>query len=199
MMRSTSRLLVLAVCAAAAACGDDSAKPGPTVTPPRTGTAAGQPGGAKAGGPGPSVTPRAEKPTEEPLPDSPPLSSDAAQRVLIDAIDAAPDAVVVREALTALAASGADAVRAASVKLLEKGDVAGGYADPEAAASALGALCAAGDPEAGARAVALAKAGIEADLVFESYVPMLAAVQGAAQADARALLLRLAADSDAST
>ncbi|MCE9635260.1 MAG: hypothetical protein K8T90_06080 [Planctomycetes bacterium] len=195
--------IALATVALVAACKDEP-KTGPTALPPETGThdaphaAPGAPTagtGASAPGAATAKPARAAVPVETPLPNAAPLTGDSSRRTLLEAVDAAPDAVVVREALLALAqTAGADAVRPAAAKLLAKGDGTGGYADPEGAAAALEALIAAGDAESGAAAVALAKAGIESEDVFPGFVSMLAAVTGTAQPEARRLLVRLADD-----
>jgi hypothetical protein len=181
MPRQPTLPALLTLAALCAACGEG---PASAPTPlPRQGTAA------------PAAPPaRAKQPLETKLPDAPALVADAARRVLIEAADLAEFPDVRREALVALAAvTDAATVRAAAAKLLAPGDDLG-FADSESAAQALEALVRAGDADAEKRAVALARAGLDGDTVWDSFVPMLAAVRGDGAAEARKLLVRLADD-----
>ena len=183
-MRTLKTLLLVAAAASGAACGDDPApNKVPTDVTPSAGTQ------TPAAG-----TPRAQVPVESALPDADPLTQDASSRVLADAVAAEASSEALREALLGIGESaGSVSVRRVAAKLLAKGDGTGGYDDPEGAAAVIEALVRAGDPQAPALAVALAKAAIEGDEVYGEFVTMLGAVEG--NAEARALLVQMTDDS----
>lgn len=183
---SAAAAAALAAALALAACGPSDPPP-VTGTGPATGTKSSAGGGS---GPGTRpATPRAAPPSAFDF-KAEPLTRERAQRLILEAAEAAASPDALQDALLALAAtSDIEAVRKAAAPSLAAGDDVGGYADADAAAGALEALVRAGDADAQRKALALGAAAVRDDTPTEGILRMLASIEGAAAPEARKLLI----------